>query len=79
MGLPETPRWYENNGFTAEAQAIMDKIEKEVEQETGPLPPVVHRAKEEDIKGRFGEIWIAPYRRRTIMLIVFNLFQTIGF
>jgi len=27
----------------------------------------------------FREIWTHPYRRRTIMLAIFNLFQTIGF
>jgi MFS transporter, putative metabolite:H+ symporter len=30
-------------------------------------------------RGRFAEIWRPPYRRRTIMMIVFNLFQTVGF
>jgi putative MFS transporter len=29
--------------------------------------------------GRFREIWQPPYRRRTIMLAIFNLCQTIGF
>lgn len=79
MGLPETPRWYENNGRHQDANAVMEKIEQQVEQETGPLPEVVHHPREEAVKGTFAEIWIPPYRRRTIMLIVFNLFQTIGF
>jgi MFS transporter, putative metabolite:H+ symporter len=30
-------------------------------------------------RGNFREIWLPPYRRRTIMMIVFNLFQTVGF
>jgi MFS transporter, putative metabolite:H+ symporter len=30
-------------------------------------------------RGNFCEIWLPPYRRRTIMMIVFNLFQTVGF
>ena len=29
--------------------------------------------------GRLAEMWNAAYRRRTIMLVIFNLFQTIGF
>ncbi|WP_243239604.1 MFS transporter [Sulfobacillus harzensis] len=79
MGLPETPRWYENHGKVAEAHAIMDQIESAVEKETGPLPPLVERPREIEVHGQFAEIWVPPYRRRTIMLLVFNLFQTIGF
>lgn len=79
MGMPETPRWYENNGFAMEADRIMSAIEKEVEKETGTLPAAVPHIHEETIKGKFSEIWVPPFRRRTIMLIVFNLFQTIGF
>jgi putative MFS transporter len=30
-------------------------------------------------RGRFMEIWSTAYRRRTLMLIVFNMFQTVGF
>jgi MFS transporter, putative metabolite:H+ symporter len=30
-------------------------------------------------RGTFTEIWRPPYRTRSIMLIVFNLFQTVGF
>jgi putative MFS transporter len=30
-------------------------------------------------RANFREIWQPPYRRRTIMMIVFNLFQTVGF
>jgi len=29
--------------------------------------------------GKFSEIWVAPYGGRTLMLVVFNIFQTIGF
>jgi len=30
-------------------------------------------------QGRFREMWRPPYRTRSIMLIIFNLFQTVGF
>ncbi len=79
LGLPETPRWYENHGRPQEANQVMETIERKVEQETGPLPEVVRHPREETVKGDFAEIWVPPYRRRTIMLIVFNLFQTVGF
>jgi putative MFS transporter len=36
--LPESPRWLEAQGRTAEAEALMTKIEKEVAQSAGALP-----------------------------------------
>ncbi len=36
--LPESPRWLEAQGRTAEAQALMETIEKEVQATSGPLP-----------------------------------------
>jgi MFS transporter, putative metabolite:H+ symporter len=44
-----------------------------------PLPLPVVTVSEIAGKGKFSEIWVAPYRRRTLMLMVFNFFQTIGF
>jgi putative MFS transporter len=38
--LPESPRWLESKGRTAEAEALMQTIEKEVAA-AGALPPVV--------------------------------------
>lgn len=36
--LPELPRWLELQGRNAEAEALMELIEKEVQAATGPLP-----------------------------------------
>jgi MFS transporter, putative metabolite:H+ symporter len=79
LGLPESPRWQEEHGLASDAQATMDFIESEVKKEIGELSPVDMIYKKVEEKGRFAEIWASPYRSRTIMLLVFNLFQTVGF
>ncbi|RIV23102.1 MFS transporter [Alicyclobacillaceae bacterium I2511] len=78
-GLPESPRWYENIGQVENAEKVLRQIEQSIEVEKGSLPPVEGHSEAHEGKGSFREIWIPPYRSRTIMLLVFNLFQTIGF
>ncbi|MEG3084905.1 MFS transporter [Sphingomonas sp. PB2P12] len=77
--LPESPRWLAQKGRFAEAEAIVAALERRVEQEHGaPLPPPsADRPSVE--RGRFGEMFRPPYRRRTTMMIVFNICQTIGY
>ena len=36
--LEESPRWLERRGRASEAEAVLTRIEREVEQEVGPLP-----------------------------------------
>ncbi len=79
--LPESPRWLAQHGRTAEAEAIIADLEKKIRLETGAeLPPPETLAGESETKkGAWSEIWSPAYRGRTIMLVIYNLFQTIGY
>jgi MFS transporter, putative metabolite:H+ symporter len=79
--LPESPRWLEQHGHAAEAERVVADLEQKVRAETGAdLPPPEAVAGEAERKaGAWMEMWNAAYRGRTIMLIVYNLFQTIGY
>ena len=81
MGLPESPRWLAQHGRVAEADRIMTDMEQRIQRESGErLPPPQLAAGEVEAKaGAWSEIWSPAYRGRTIMLIIYNLFQTIGY
>jgi putative MFS transporter len=77
--LPESPRWLADHGRPEEAEAILRTIEARVSEETGAvLPPPA--AEPPPSEGRDApSMWRPPWRRRSLVLIVFHLFQAIGY
>ena len=80
-GIPESPRWLEQHGRQEEADRAMQEIEERVRRETGRdlEPPILDQEEELSSGGGFREIFSRPYRQRTIVLSIFQLFQTLGF
>ena len=78
--VPESPRWLVQRGRLAGAEALTAAMEAAIAAELGrPLPPAGAGVPEIAHRGRFAEIFQRPYGGRTLMLSVFNFFQTIGF
>ena len=83
LGLPESPRWLAEHGRFEEADAIVSRIEARIARDARvALPPVTiprGEARATVRESSLKDIFVPPYRRRTIALAVFNFFQTIGF
>jgi putative MFS transporter len=79
--LPESPRWLAQKGRLAEADRVMSQLEAKVAKELGrPLPaPAAAHSQLVTTGQRFFDIWRAPYGKRTSMMIIFNVCQTVGF
>jgi len=78
--LPESPRWLVRRGDLEEAERVTSVFERRAETYLGhPLPPPQVQPLQPVAKQSFAEILQPPYRRRTIMLTVFNFFQAIAF
>lgn len=79
-GLPESPRWLAARGKLEQAQAIVARLEKQVVIESGRvLPPATPEPRKPEQQGAgFKELWSRKYAPRTIMLVLFHIFQSIG-
>jgi putative MFS transporter len=76
--LPESPRWLESVGRYAEAEAIVTQFEREAER-SGPLPQPDVAEKPMFKRPTFKVLFSSELRRRTIVLWIFQVFQTMGY
>jgi MFS transporter, putative metabolite:H+ symporter len=78
--LPESPRWLESRGRHVEADQVVAALEAEsLARISQPTFPPAAAATVVAERASFAELWRPPYRRRTIMLIIFHTLQTIGY
>jgi putative MFS transporter len=79
-GLPESPRWLVQTGRPNEADRIVSQLENQARTESGRDDlDMLEGSPELPGRSAFRDMWIAPYRNRTVMLIIFHIFQTIGY
>jgi len=78
--LTESPRWLESRGKFNEADEILSNIEAEVSKESGDLPePETFKDEVKVKKFPVSELFTGKYLRRTLVLTVLWVVQTIGF
>ena len=82
--LPESPRWLESRGRDAEARAVVDSIVREAAPEPvapppSPGPGAAESGDEARSVGEVLRIAFRDYRSRTVMLVIFQVLQTVAY
>lgn len=76
--LEESPRWLENHGRIAEADAALEHIESLAKKETGELPPLVDAIPTAPHTRGYAGLLAPAFLPRTAMLVFVWICQTLG-
>lgn len=78
LRMPESPRWYEIKGRMAEADEVVTEMENQAMKQFGlkELPPLAEHPQVVAVSGRWRDLWAVDLRRKTIMMLVFQFFQS---
>lgn len=78
LHLSESPRWYEIRGHHDEADRVMTSIEERVKRELNltELPPPAPSEPVASKPARYRDVFAPDLRGRTVMMLVFQFFQT---
>jgi putative MFS transporter len=77
--LPESPRWLAQNGRLGEADRVMSNLESIIAREYGGRLPTPSAPELVTSGRKFRDMWVKPYGMRAAVMIIFNIFQTVGF
>jgi putative MFS transporter len=78
--VPESPRWLASRGRVIDALVATSAIERRSSPDAGRLPPVPAMPLIDPVTTVHWREIISPrYRRRTIMLVLLNVFQAVAF
>jgi putative MFS transporter len=80
-GLPESPRWFEMRGRSAEAEAAVSALEQQAMRELHltTLPPPEQMGVKPPRRLTLAESFSGVYAKRIVMLLIFQFFQAVGF
>jgi putative MFS transporter len=81
--LPESPRWLESRGRHAEARAVVESVTAKVAPDTpvSETVPETAAATGDEARSVAEALGIAfrDYRKRTVMLVIFQVLQTVAY